>query len=278
MTAILGIDAAWTATEPSGVALICSTSHGWRSVAVAPSYEMFIALSVGEAVNWDQTSIRGNAPDISRLLAAAKQLAGEKVKLVTIDMPVATVPITARRVADDAISKEFGSQWCSAHTPNTTRPGKIGTEVSESLYASGYPLACDESVDVTSRCLLEVYPHPALLSLLQRDRRIPYKVSKSKRYWCDADVQQRITNLLLEFRNIYDVLESVFDHLDLALPQSRAVPTLTYLKRYEDVLDALVCAWVGVQFLAGETVPLGDETAAIWCPQDVVITQSRYRS
>ena len=201
MTAILGIDAAWTATEPSGVALICSTSHGWRSVAVAPNYEMFIALSAGKAVNWDQTPIRGNAPDIPRLLAAAKQLAGEKVKLVTIDMPVATVPITARRAADDAISKEFGGRWCSAHTPNATRPGKISTEISEVLYASGYPLVCDGSVDVMSRCLLEVYPHPALLSLLQRDRRIPYKVSKSKQYWRNADEQQRITNLLLEFRH-----------------------------------------------------------------------------
>ncbi|MDW7774366.1 MAG: hypothetical protein SCH71_15885 [Desulfobulbaceae bacterium] len=44
----------------------------------------------------------------------------------------------------------------------------------------------------------------------------------------------------------------------------------SYLKRYEDALDALVCAWVGVKFLEGETQPLGDETAAIWCPRDVV--------
>jgi predicted RNase H-like nuclease len=272
MTVILGIDAAWTDSEPSGVALVRSTSHGWCSVAVAPSYEMFIALSAGEEVNWNQTSIRGNVPDIQRLLAAAKQLAGEKVKIVTIDMPVATVPITGRRFADDAISKEFGGRWCSAHTPNVIRPGKIGIEISEALDSSGYSLVCDLSVDDTSQCLLEVYPHPALLSLLQRDRRIPYKVSKSKQYWRVADVQERVTNLLLEFRNIYDALESVFGHLDFALPQPKAVTTLAFLKRYEDVLDAMVCAWVGVLFVAGETVPLGDETAAIWCPQDVVIS------
>jgi hypothetical protein len=42
------------------------------------------------------------------------------------------------------------------------------------------------------------------------------------------------------------------------------------LKRYEDTLDALVCAWLGFRFLAGKTLPLGDETAAIWCPWDVV--------
>jgi hypothetical protein len=31
-------------------------------------------------------------------------------------------------------------------------------------------------------------------------------------------------------------------------------------------IDALVCAWVGMKYLAGEAVAYGDETAAIWVP------------
>jgi predicted RNase H-like nuclease len=277
MTAILGIDAAWTNSEPSGVALVCSTSKGWRSVAVAPSYEMFVALSADKKVSWDQTPIRGSAPNIPRLLAAAKKLAGEKVKIVTLDIPFSTAPITGRRVADNAISKEFGGRGCSAHSPNETRPGKVGTDISGALNASGYSLVCGSSVDSNSQCYLEVYPHPALLSLLQKEYRITYKVSKSKKYWPGADVKQRVTNLLLEFQNIYVALESVFGDLGFALPKPKAVPTMAFLKRYEDVLDALVCPWVGVLFVGSETMPLGDETAAIWCPKDVVINQSRDR-
>lgn len=38
------------------------------------------------------------------------------------------------------------------------------------------------------------------------------------------------------------------------------------LKRYEDAIDALVCGWVGIRYLAGDAVGHGDATAAIWCP------------
>jgi predicted RNase H-like nuclease len=42
------------------------------------------------------------------------------------------------------------------------------------------------------------------------------------------------------------------------------------LKAAEDILDALICARVGVAILEGAAEPLGDETAAIWVPQPVV--------
>jgi predicted RNase H-like nuclease len=40
------------------------------------------------------------------------------------------------------------------------------------------------------------------------------------------------------------------------------------MKALEDQLDALVCAWTAVEYLAGRLEPLGDETAAIWCPPE----------
>jgi hypothetical protein len=36
--------------------------------------------------------------------------------------------------------------------------------------------------------------------------------------------------------------------------------------RFEDVLDAIVCAWVAVCTLEGQEQPLGDEVSAIWIP------------
>jgi predicted RNase H-like nuclease len=44
------------------------------------------------------------------------------------------------------------------------------------------------------------------------------------------------------------------------------VTTLSSLKSVEDRLDALICAWIGIEHLDGRTVGLGDATAAIWVP------------
>jgi len=57
-------------------------------------------------------------------------------------------------------------------------------------------------------------------------------------------------------------------------PHSLSVPndvrTGAELKRYEDGLDAPISAWVKVRYLKEAAVPLGDHTAAIWCPSEVV--------
>jgi predicted RNase H-like nuclease len=103
-------------------------------------------------------------------------------------------------------------------------------------------------------------------------RRVEYKVSKARRYWPSFTVPQRVDALLKEYAAICGAIESAFGPLKIPLPAGGAVQTLASVKRYEDVLDALVCAWVGVEFLAGRTIALGDHTAAIWCPRDVVLS------
>jgi hypothetical protein len=73
-----------------------------------------------------------------------------------------------------------------------------------------------------------------------------------------------------EFSAIRDALGGVFHRLTLAVAEPAEVRSLGTLKRYEDALDVLVCAWVDTEYLAGRTEPLGDADAAIWCPADVV--------
>ena len=267
---ILAIDAAWTAEQPSGVALVRLQGSRWRCIALAPCYRSFIETATDIATDWSVSRFPGGEPDIPRLLEAAERLAGRSVDLVTIDMPLARTPFTTRRPADTAVSREFGSRWCAAHSPTRTRPGPLGARISEALYAAGYELATTATPSPGGRQFLEVYPHPALLSLLKRPKWVPYKVSKSRKYWPGESASGRIRNLLIEFTAIRDALVEVFEGLSLELPEPTTVKSISALKRYEDALDALVCAWVGVEYLAGRTVPLGDEDAAIWCPEDVV--------
>ena len=265
MTTVLGIDAAWTAGEPSGVALVQRQASRWRCIAVAPSYAAFTALAEGHAWDWTRPAT-GSAPDIPGLLQAATTLAGEAVTLVTIDMPVSTSPIRQRRAADQAVSRSFGARWCSAHSPGPTRPGALGAELSRRFTELGYPVATEATPVGTTHRLVEVYPHPALLTLLSRERRVPYKVGKASTYWRGASIPERIGRLLDEFATIQRGLEPHIDAMAIRLHCADDVKTLSALKPVEDALDALVCCWVGRAYLAGTAYPLGDETAAVWCP------------
>ena len=264
MASVLGIDAAWTARNPSGVALVrTNPDQRWKCVALAPSYDAFVAVAECNTVRRDERP-RGGNPEPERLLWAAKQLlGGERVTVVSVDMPISRVPIVGRREADRAISREFGRYRCGAYTPSATRPGAISDQLRKSLASLGYRLAVSEPDTCT---VMEAYPHPALLCLLQREHRVPYKVGKTLKYWPGLSLSQRAHRLITEFRSIYAGLNDVIQGIPDFLPASPYGGSLASLKCYEDALDALVCAWVGTRYFEGRAVPFGDRDAAIWVP------------
>jgi hypothetical protein len=120
--AVLGIDAAWTLTEPSGVAFVVE-DRGWRLAAVAPSYDAFLRTAGGDPP-WPVRP-RGSAPDAGALITAARTISKSAVEFVAIDMPLSREPITSRRASDRAVNATYSARWCSTHTPSAVRPGKI---------------------------------------------------------------------------------------------------------------------------------------------------------
>jgi len=262
---VLGIDAAWTDHQPSGVALVQQQGQCWRCLAVAPSYASFLAHAEGFPVDWGARH-RDSKPDVRKLLNASARMAGRPVDLIAIDMPLSTEPIGGRRSADQQVSSEFGSRGCSVHSPTTTRPGALSDELRSDLEQLGYPLQTTCTHRSSAGGVLEVYPHVALLGLVGCDYRLPYKISRSRRYWPGLPVRQRIEKLLGNFRRIHGALERQIEAIDLPLPEPAAVATLSAIKPLEDGLDALVCAWVAMEHLQGRTRALGNSSAAIWCP------------
>src|SRR5271166_1666627 len=89
--AVLGIDAAWTESQPSGVALAVEREGGWSLAAVEASYDHFLGRAKGNAPG-DERS-RGSTPDAAALLGAARMICGRRVDLVAVDMPLARHPI-----------------------------------------------------------------------------------------------------------------------------------------------------------------------------------------
>ena len=268
-TCVLGIDAAWTAHQPSGVALVQNTATGWSCLAIAPSYAAFIDQASGQS--WDQEQkAMGSRPDPTALLQASKQLAGAEVRCVSVDMPLATTPITSRRAADTAISSRFGPKGCAVHSPSAKRPGAIADQLRADFAALGYPLHTNGN-EQAAPALIECYPHVALLALLKRDYRVPYKVSRSGQYWKAEKLtrSERIERLLKQFQEIKKDLDQHIKGIPNFIPAPSEVATLASLKPVEDMLDSLICAWIGIEHLKGRTVGLGDDTAAIWIPKDV---------
>ena len=267
---VLGIDAAWTAHQPSGVALVQRKGSHWQCTALAPSYDSFLAFAYGQPQD-PATKARGSEPDPEALLQASKQLTGKPVSCVSVDMPLATTPITGRRAADNAVSSRFGTRGCTVHSPSAQRPGAIADRLRGNLATLGCSLHTT-SANRDLPALIEVYPDVALLALLGREYRVPYKVSRSLQYWKSEQLSpaERITRLLQEFRAIRAGLDQHIAAIPLMIPEASEVKTLASLKPIEDILDALVCAWMGIEHLQGRSSGLGDSDAAIWVPTSLL--------
>jgi predicted RNase H-like nuclease len=136
MRAVLGIDAAWTTTQPSGVALAVERSNGWRMIAAAASYQRFHARADRRPPPEQRPS--GSEPDAMALLLSASVLCGAPLDLVAIDMPLALTPIVGRRLADDEVSRAYGARKCGTHSPGAKRPGRLSDALREGFEDAGY--------------------------------------------------------------------------------------------------------------------------------------------
>lgn len=252
--AVLGLDAAWTLAAPSGVCLAAHDGLRWRMVAVAPSAKTFVALAAGVPVPWNDVRLAGGAVDAGALLDASRTLlGGAEVSVVAVDMPMAHGRVKERRPCDNKVSSTFGRAKCGTHSPTPERPGALGQALTEAFLQAGYALATADAKP-RDRALVEVYPHPALLALTGESTRLAYKIDKPGRTW-DA-VRPVWTRVLTALDG--ELAGAALD-LPVAAPRAR-------LKRWEDALDAIVCAWVGARYSDGAVECYGDEKAAIWCP------------
>jgi len=259
VTVILGIDAAWTSHGSSGIAVIASEGDKFRFIAAEPSYSAFI-----EKASVKPRTRTDGFPDVAALLKSAHILGGGEVDVVAVDMPMSKLEFSTRRKADQRISQVFGRCGAGTHSPSAQRPGVLGRYLSQRFHELGFPLAT-ETVN-RSPALIEVYPHPALLRLMNCPMRRMYKVDKSNKYWKNKTVSERIGFLQEEWQNILAALSAEVTAIDLKLPAS--FPFLAPMKNYEDKLDAIISTWVGMKFFLGEAEAYGDENAAIWVPRN----------
>jgi len=243
--------------------LDCSQGR-WECVAVAPSYESF----ANPGVSSQSKLIPAKRIDTVALLKAAnRQLLGDYVQVVAVDMPLSGSSILARRVADNLISKVFGRFGCSTHSPTAARPGAVSDRLRNGFATEGFVLHTASRCTRPGLSLIETFPHPALLALCECDYRVPYKVSKARRYWPTASRSEIRVNLKLQMQRILEALRKDIDKIPIDIEMAPDDSSVRELKAFEDMIDALVCAWVGIKYSSGHAEAYGDSTAAIWIPK-----------
>ena len=144
-----------------------------------------------------------------------------------------------------------GSVLAGSSNPNNC-PCVLGIDAA---WTAHQPSGSDQAGPALNECC----PHVALLALLKCDYRLPYKVSRSGQYWKAEKLtrRERIARLLDQFRAIRTGLKAHISGMPALIPEPAKVSTLASLKPVEDMLDGLICDWIGIEHLEGRTVGLG---------------------
>ena len=211
-------------------------------------------------------SATASTPNPAASLSTARTLSGRAVDVVAVDMPLACSPF--QDVV--ALMMRFREPMAAAnatHSPNALRPGRVSHDLTDGFFRAGYPL---QTLTIASPALIEVYPHPALVELAGAVERLPYKAAKVSAYWPKLSPSQRRQRLYQQWRGIIALLEREIAGVNERLSIPKLDANRADVKACEDMLDAIVCAWVGICALEGRATSFGDETSAIWIPAPMV--------
>jgi predicted house-cleaning noncanonical NTP pyrophosphatase (MazG superfamily)/predicted RNase H-like nuclease len=258
---VLGIDAAWTEKEPSGLAVLKYNKDGKHNlVKVSRSYEEFI----NGKLDWNVDAV-GSYPDMKKLLEVCNDR-NFRISVAALDIPLSPMPITGRRTAEALISKEYGKYGAATHSPNADRPGLVSQVIFNQFKESGFNFSYEYQ---EKPAFIEVYPHVAIIELLNLKKRLAYKVHNRSKYWPDATTQERNSRIISSLNTLRAGLNNHVSNIDAFIPVLKT--SVSYrsktLKEYEDMLDAIVCALVGCFYIDGKVTAYGDETGAIWVPK-----------
>jgi predicted RNase H-like nuclease len=238
---VIGIDLAWGHRAPTGVAVLDPNGQLIHLSRVHTDEELDAALRP-----W----IDGPC-------------------VVGLDAPLHVVNPTGRRPCEADLTRAFAAQHAGAYPSNTGLPHFADGGRAARL-ARRHGLAVDASVPPApgQRRALEVYPHSATVALFELPQVLKYKARKGRSLASRQTALVMLVDLLADLAvpSALPMLSSPDGFASLRR-QIQQVPTAAALRRLEDPVDAIVCAYVAALFLAGRTCVIGDnETGAIVTP------------
>jgi predicted RNase H-like nuclease len=219
-TTFIGVDLAWkTESNHSGIAVLVGDERQVQLRALAEGL-----VSMAGVVDFIES--HSNADSV-----------------VAVDAPLVVKNAKGQRPCETLISEAFSQYHAGCHTSNTAKLyADTGMKLVNAL--SPYEFVHDFNVATakqrTGRWLFEVYPHPAMVRLFGLPKIIRYKKGSvaQKRLGlgilrCNLGNLAGGSTALIMTRLLSELLER-----DLDAFRGKA------LKDYEDILDALFCAYL----------------------------------
>jgi predicted RNase H-like nuclease len=223
----VGIDLAWSARNPSGVAALRLAPDGGRAALIEPLPAVPL-YSDDEIITYLEPFITDGAV------------------LIGIDAPLTVPNRSGRRLGDAALTRAFTRFHAGAHPANRARlEGFNGGVVrGEALVArlTALGIAHDPVLKPRqpARQVFEVYPHPAMIVLFGLDHILKYKARKGV---SPADRRAAFRTYQGHLRDLGHA-EPALDLPQALLDPAHLKRRGGALKRYEDQLDAILCAYV----------------------------------
>ncbi len=212
-----GIDLAWAGRNPSGVAVVDAAGRLVHLAAVRDDAAVLAALS----------------PYV------------QSDCVVAFDAPLVVSNATGQRPAEAALNRDFRRFEAGAHPANTTKP-----EFADVPRAARLSDALGLDMDPRSsaaRRAVEVYPHPATVVLFRLARTLKYKAKPGR------NLDQLRSELLLLMDGIEKLAHAAVplhvqshDGWTELRRQVVAAQRKSDLRRAEDPVDAVVCAYVAL--------------------------------
>lgn len=223
-TSYLGLDLAWSGRNLSGAATLRGTPHGAQLVATP------VLLR-----------------DLDAIVAYVEQQVGAGDAIVAVDAPLRVPNQTGQRPADAALSAMFRRYEAGTHPANRqlldrNGHGVRGEQLVTRLAALGFQPAASITAGQPGRLICEVYPHPALVMLFGLPKSLKYKARPGRSYDVRLREWQRYQAAMQSLTRADPPLGG-----DLKLlKQDVASLRPAALKRYEDQVDALCCAYLAL--------------------------------
>lgn len=163
--------------------------------------------------------------------------AGSGSAVAAVDAPLVIRNQTGIRAAERELNRDFRRFHAGCHAANLSRPfaGNV-TAFSRRLEAVGFGHGASMTPRQEGRFQIEVHPLAAIISLFGLDRIVKYK----------RGTREQRARELRRLRSLATPrLPTMEPALSLSLPP---VPRTGNIKPAEDVIDAVLCAYVGAHW------------------------------
>ena len=183
--------------------------------------------------------------------------------LVAFDAPLIVKNRRGRRACESVIASAFATEHAGPYPANLTllRGEVRAHRLARRLGLSVAPSALHRR---PLRAAIEVYPHPALVVLLDRVERLPYKAKQGRPLDVRYAAMCELVRGLESFKRFDPPLDVTTSPRWASLVATcHAGGSQAVMKRLEDELDAYVCAYIGWHHLAWagqRSLTVGDGT------------------